>query len=271
MVTGASGMQVHWVFWVTAAVAGLVVGSFLNVVAWRGAALWRLIDDVAPDSRGDLVAPRSYCLSCKSPLGWIDLIPVLGYLVRRGRCRRCGARIGAHYPLVELAGAGAAVLSLAAFGPTFDALFASAALFLLLAIAEVDRQTTYIPDALSQPLLWLGLLANIGDRFAPLPDAVIGGAAGYLSFAAVALAYRALRGREGLGEGDAVLLAAIGAWTGWALLPFVVLAAAVGALALTLLAMLRKRSFTPETEIPFGPALAAAGAAALLLSRAAPI
>lgn len=264
-------MQTHWVFWATAGLAGLFIGSFINVVVWRGAAFLGLVDGVKAGERGDLLRPGSYCPACRTPLSWPDLAPVLSFVLRRGRCRHCAAPIPWRYPLIEAAGALAALLALAAYGPTIDAVLAAVALFLLLAIAELDRQTTYIPDALSQPLLWLGLLANLGGRFAPLGEAVIGAVAGYLSFAAVAAAYRAIRGREGLGDGDAALLAAIGAWTGWAALPFVVLAAAAGALALTLALMLRTRKVRLDAEIAFGPALAAAGAAAILLSRVAPL
>lgn len=260
-------MDADWVFWVTAAAAGLVVGSFINLVVWRGAALWGLEDGVDRRARGDFIAPRSYCPSCGATLAWRDLVPVLSYVLARGKCRRCAAAISPRYPIVELAAASAALLALGVFGPTTDALFAACALFLLLAIAEIDRRTGWIPDVLSQPLIWLGLVANLGGRFAPLPDAVIGAAAGYLAFAAVAAGYRIVRGKEGLGDGDAVLLAGVGAWTGWAALPSVVLAAAALGLVFALVLLLRRGRSVLSEATPFGPALAAAGAAALLLSR----
>ena len=258
----------EWVFPATASIAGLFVGSFLNVVVHRGPTLWGLVGGGPSRERGDFITPRSYCPSCRSPIARRNLIPVLSYLLQRGRCRQCCAPIALSYPIVEVLSALGAATAVFAYGATISALFAAAAVFFLIAIAEVDRRTRYIPDALSQPLLWTGLLSNINGRFSSLPDAVLGAIAGFVSLSLVAAGYRQLRGREGLGEGDAVLLAAIGAWVGWRELPLVVFGAAAATLAVVAAKAMRARNWNSEMEIPFGPGLAATGALAILLADA---
>lgn len=256
----------EWVFPATAGVAGLFVGSFLNVVVYRGSALWGLLGDGPSRERGDFVAPRSYCPSCRAPLPWSDLLPVLSYLRQGGRCRQCGAPISVSYPVIEALAAVGAAASVLTYGVTLAALCTASAIFLLIAIAEIDRRTRYIPDALSQPLLWIGLVANLDGRFTTLPSAVLGAGCGFLSLWLVASVYRWARGRDGLGEGDAVLLAAIGAWIGWRDLPLVVFAGAAATLSVVAVKAMRTRSMTLSAEVPFGPGLAAAGALAILLA-----
>lgn len=260
-------MSEHWVFLAAVALGGACVGSFLNVAIFRGAALWGLIEAPA-DSRGDFVAPRSYCPHCRATVAWFDLVPIVSFISLGGRCRACRAAIPNSYPAVEMLGVLAAVASAITFGFTIDALICAAALFLLIAIAETDRRTTYVPDALSMPLLWLGLIANLDGRFAPLKEAVIGAAAGYAAFALVGLLYRRLRGREGLGDGDAVLLAGIGAWCGWAVLPAVVLIGAAATLALVGAQRIWGRKLSLDASIPFGPGLCLGGGLAILAATA---
>lgn len=236
--------------------AGLTVGSFLNVVIHRGPSMWGLLDE-AP--RGDLVRPGSYCPSCRMPLRFCNLIPLASFLWQRGRCAACGAPISRRYPLVELLGGAGAVLSVIVFGWTLAAAFAAIAAFALITLAFIDLETGYLPDALTLPLAALGLGVNAFGAFVPIVDALIGAAAGFLVFWAIGAVYRSMRKREGLGLGDAKLLAAIGAWTGWALLPIVIFVAAALTLAV---AALRGRA-SAEEALPFGPGLCAAGVAAI--------
>lgn len=200
---------------------------------------------------------RSRCPACGARLGPLDLVPLLSWLALRGRCRHCGAPIGAWYPLVELAAAAIGAIALAAL-PAPEAWLAAVLGWWLLALAAIDLLTWLLPDALTLPLVVAGLLVALwGEPALTSPaGAAIGAAAGYLTLAGIALAYRRLRGREGLGLGDAKLLAAAGAWLGPERLPTTVLAAALLGLAFALLA--RRGELAPETALPFGPALALA-------------
>lgn len=240
--------------------AGLTAGSFINVVIYRGPVMWKLVD--AP-ARGDLARPRSYCPACRVPLRVGNLIPVFSYVFQGGRCSSCGARISVRYPIVEALGGAGALLSFAMFGWTAAALLAAIAALMLIALAFIDLETGYLPDALTIPLLGLGLCANAFGIFASLTDALIGAAAGFLVFWAVSAIYRRLRKREGLGLGDAKLLAAIGAWTGWHYLPVIVFAAAIA----TLVFAFARRGAKSDDAAPFGPGLCAAGFAALFFGE----
>jgi leader peptidase (prepilin peptidase)/N-methyltransferase len=244
------------VLFATVFFVGLTVGSFLNVVIHRGPVLWGLVDG---PTRGDLVAPRSYCPSCKTPLRIANLIPVLSYFAQRGRCARCDARISARYPIVETFGAASAVLAVLMFGWTPAALAAAIFAFALIPLAVIDLETGYLPDAITLPLIGAGLAANAAELFTPLRDAVIGAAAGFTAFWAIGVIYERLRKRDGLGLGDAKLLAAIGAWTGWAHLPIVILIAALGTLGVIAV----RQGMKADDAIPFGPGLCAAGFLAL--------
>ncbi|OJA57161.1 prepilin peptidase [Burkholderia ubonensis] len=259
-----------------AVVLGLCVGSFLNVVIHRLPVMMRRAweaeiaeatgtnaesDDGYPQ-RYDLWHPRSACPHCGHVLRAWENIPLVSYLLQRGRCRRCGHAIGARYPLIEFAGALLAAGSLAAFGPTMAALAAFGLCAALLAMSAIDIQTGYLPDSMTLPLLWAGLALNLGGTFASLRAAVIGAMAGYLFLWSIYWLFRWLRGIEGIGFGDLKLLAALGAWMGWAALPQVVLFAAVTGAIVGLVATWRGR-MRFEEPIPFGPFLAAGGAATL--------
>lgn len=244
------------VVWATIFFAGLAAGSFLNVVIYRGPVLWKLVD--AP-ARGDLVGPRSYCPACKAPLRFGNLIPIVSYLIQGGRCSSCRAEIPVRYPVVEALSGASALLAVAIFGWTASALLAAIAALMLVALAFIDLETGFLPDALTIPLAGLGLAANAFGAFASRTDALLGAAAGFLAFWAIGAIYRQIRKRDGLGLGDAKLLAAIGAWTGWIYLPLVVLVAA----AATLLVVLARRGAKPDEAAPFGPGLCAAGFTAI--------
>jgi leader peptidase (prepilin peptidase) / N-methyltransferase len=265
-----------------AAVLGLLVGSFLNVVIYRVPVMlerqWRAecaqfadaTATVAPIARFNLFVPGSSCRACGAPIRSYQNIPLLSYALLRGRCAHCHAPIGARYPLVELL---TGLLSAAVawhFG--FGAAAACAILitWFLIALTCIDLDHQLLPDALTLPLLWLGLLASaagLRSSGQSLPvdpvSAITGAAAGYLSLWAVYHGFRLLTGKEGMGHGDFKLLAALGAWLGWQmLLPVVLLSACVGALVgIALIALRRTQHGTP---IPFGPFLAGAGWIAML-------
>ena len=258
--------------WVVAIVVGLCVGSFLNVVIHRVPKMlerqWQVqcaelsgaaVDD-AP--KYNLVVPRSACPSCNRQIGAMENIPVLSWLVLRGKCGGCGAAISPRYPAVEILGAAAVAAVVAQFGFTGKALAAALLLWALLALTFIDFDTQLLPDSITQPLLWAGLLINVWGVFVPLSTAVIGAVAGYLSLWLVYWGFKLATGKEGMGYGDFKLLAALGAWLGWQmLLPIVLLSSFVGALIGISLIALRGRDH--NVPLAFGPYLAIAGALAL--------
>lgn len=254
---------------------GLVIGSFVNVVAHRLPIMleraWRLEireatgEAAEPDSlpaRYNLCVPRSACPHCGHVLRTYENIPVLSYVALRGRCSACRAPIGARYPLIELVSAALAAGSLAAFGPSGMALAAFGLTATLLAMSAIDTQTRLLPDSLTLPLLWAGLIVNFDDTFATLRAAVAGAIAGYMFLWCIYWLFRFARGVEGMGYGDFKLLAALGAWLGWAALPQIVLIAAVTGAVAGLAAMWSGR-LRFEEPLPFGPFLALGGVATL--------
>jgi leader peptidase (prepilin peptidase)/N-methyltransferase len=249
---------------------GLLVGSFLNVVIHRLPIMmdreWRsdcatLLD---PDAQAvaaapyNLAVPRSCCPRCGAGISAIDNIPVLSWLALRGRCRHCSAPIAARYPVIEaLAGVMGAVVAWR-FGFGVAALLAACLSWGLLALAAIDYDTMLLPDTITLPLLWLGLLANLFGVFTTLETAVVGAMAGYLALWSIFWAFKLATGKEGMGYGDFKLLGALGAWLGWPLLPSIILAAAaVG--AVVGLGLIALKSHDRAKPIPFGPYLAAAG------------
>ncbi len=254
----------HWFLIVVGGAFGLLVGSFLNVVIHRGPAIWNLVED---DSRkGNLAWPRSYCPACHHQLSAHHLIPIFSFLSLRGKCAACAAPISKRYPLVELIAACAGIIAIAS-NATFLAGTMSAIFFwVLMALAVIDFETGYLPDALTLPLIGLGLTANITGLFVSFSDAAIGAVLGFTVFWAISVGFKQLRGVDGLGQGDAKLLAGLGAWLGWQLLPSIVFIAALLGLAGVGIAALRGQKIERDAPIPFGPALAAAGAIAMILS-----
>ena len=256
-----------------AALVGLMVGSFLNVVIHRLPKMmdaeWRaqcaeLRGETVPDTgRYNLWTPRSQCPACKTQLRAIDNVPVLSWLVLSGKCAHCGARISARYPMVELlTGALSAVVAWH-LGWGWAGALAVAFTWTLIALTFIDADTTLLPDSLTLPLLWAGLLANVWGTFAPLQDAVLGAAGGYLALWSIFWLFKLVTGKEGMGYGDFKLLAALGAWMGWKmLLPIILISSVVGAIVGIVLIALARRG--REIPIPFGPYLAAAGFIALL-------
>ncbi len=261
-------------FGAVAALFGLVVGSFLNVVVHRLPVMlerqWRRqcaelagTTPVAEEDPYSLVRPRSRCPHCGHAIRAIENIPVLSYLWLRGKCSQCGQGISWRYPAVEILTGLLSFMVAWHFGIGLVAMAALLFTWTLVALAFVDLETQYLPDNLTLPLLWLGLLVNLDNGFVPLSQAVIGAIAGYLSLWLVFHGFRLITGKEGMGYGDFKLFAAFGAWLGWQQLPFIILAASLIG-ALTGLAMILWRGFDRRLPIPFGPFLCAAGWVALL-------
>jgi leader peptidase (prepilin peptidase)/N-methyltransferase len=256
-------------------VLGLLVGSFLNVVIYRLplqlAATWRRdardFLDLKPDAEAapeqlNVVFPASHCPQCGTPVKTLHNIPLLSYLLLRGRCAHCRAPISLQYPLVELASGLLAVMVVYQFGLTATGALALLFSWSLLALTGIDFNEQLLPDGITLPLLWLGLLANVNGLFTSLDSAVIGAAVGYLSLWSVFWLFKLITGKEGMGHGDFKLLAALGAWLGWQqLLLIILLSSLVGAVVGLLLIILGRDRQVP---IPFGPYLAAAGWIALI-------
>jgi leader peptidase (prepilin peptidase)/N-methyltransferase len=257
---------------IAALVVGLCVGSFLNVVIHRLPKMlerrWRadcadLDGRTAPDEPAyNLVVPRSACPACGHAISATENIPLVSWLALSGRCRACKVRISVRYPLVELLGGVLAAAAVWRFGATAQGLAACALLWTLLALTFIDFDTQYLPDDLTLPLLWGGLVANLWGLFVPLPEAVVGAVAGYLALWSIYWLFKLIRGKEGMGYGDFKLLAALGAWLGWKMLPLIILlSSVVGAVVGIALIVFKGRDH--QIPLAFGPYLAAAGAIAL--------
>ncbi len=255
------------------AVFSLAIGSFLNVLIhrlpkmmeadWRAQCAELAGSEVAAPSRYNLLVPPSHCPQCKAALRVIDNIPIASWLVLRGKCAHCATRISARYPIVEALTALLSAIVAWKFGLTWQTALALVFTWTLIALTFIDADTTLLPDDLTLPLLWLGLLVNVFGLFVPLKDAVIGAAAGYLVLWSIYWLFKLATGKEGMGYGDFKLLAALGAWMGWkALLPIVLVSSFVGAIVGIALMVLARRG--REIPIPFGPYLAAAGMIVLL-------
>lgn len=256
-----------------AALLGLLIGSFLNVVIHRVPAMMqRETDNFIADETGqplphttryDLMWPGSACPCCATPIKARDNIPVLGWLALGGKCRACKAPISPRYPVVELLSAALAALLIWTFGSSVAGMASVVLAWFLIALTFIDLDTQLLPDDLTYPLLWLGLLLNLNGTFVPLSDAVIGAASGYLVLWAVYWLFKLVTGKDGMGYGDFKLLAALGAWLGWMMLPAIILLSSmVGAVVGISLIVLRRHE--RGTPIPFGPYLACAGLIALL-------
>jgi leader peptidase (prepilin peptidase)/N-methyltransferase len=257
---------------VAALVVGLCVGSFLNVVVHRLPKMlerrWRadcadLAGQPAPDEPVyNLAVPRSACPACGHRITAVENIPLVSWLALSGRCRACKARISARYPLVELLAGLLAAAAIWRFGATPQGFAACALLWTLLALTFIDVDTQYLPDDLTLPLLWGGLIANLAGLFVPLQEAVAGAIAGYLVLWSIYWLFKLIRGKEGMGYGDFKLLGALGAWLGWKMLPLIVLlSSVVGAVVGITLIVFKGRDH--QIPLAFGPYLAAAGAIAL--------
>ncbi len=266
-----------WLYITTSVLLGLCIGSFLNVVIhrlprimetrWRAECAELNSQEPPTAERYNLVVPRSRCPSCGHGITVLENVPVLSYVALGGKCSACHAHISARYPVVEaLTGALTGYIAWH-FGFTPAAGAAAFFTWVMVALAFIDLDTFYLPDDLTLPLLWTGLLFNLAGGFTDLSSAVIGATAGYMSLWLVFWTFKLVTGKEGMGYGDFKLLAAIGAWLGWKMLPLVILFSSfAGAVVGVLLIVLARRG--RNVPIPFGPYLAIAGLVALFHGEA---
>ncbi|MGR5253320.1 prepilin peptidase [Vibrio astriarenae] len=265
-----------WLFVAFATVFGLIVGSFLNVVIYRLPKMmeldWRKecaeyfpeYNIPKPTETLTLSKPNSSCQNCKTPIRIIDNIPVISWLLLRGRCHKCQSKISPRYPLVELATALLCYLVANHFGFSGYAIALLFFTFTLVAATFIDLDTMLLPDQLTLPLMWGGIaLALFEISPVSLQDSVVGAMAGYLSLWSVYWGFKLLTGKEGMGYGDFKLLAALGAWLGWQVLPMIILLSSVVGLVFGLI-QLRLQKQGIEKAFPFGPYLAIAGWIAML-------
>jgi len=263
---------------IVAGVVGLCVGSFLNVVIHRLPKMldrgWRaqcaeLAGEAAPEQpRYNLITPRSRCPACGHPISALENIPVISFIALRGRCSACKAPISPRYVFVELLTGALTVAAALRFQGILTVLAACALLWTLVALTFIDFETQLLPDNLTLPLLWAGLIANTAGVMpgVNLRSAVIGAVAGYLFLWAVYWAFKLIRGKEGMGYGDFKLLAALGAWLGWQMLPLIVLLSSLVGAAIGIgLVVFKGRDH--QIPLAFGPFLAIAGAIALFFGR----
>ena len=237
---------------------GLIVGSFLNVCIYR------------LPRRESVNWPASHCTTCSRSLDWYENVPVVSWLVLRGKCANCKAPISARYPGVEILTAALSVLVAWRFGYSSALAFSLVYVWALVALTFIDFDTQLLPDDITLPLLWLGIFANVFGVFTDLRSSVFGAIGGYLILWSVYWMFRLIAKKEGMGFGDFKLLAAIGAWLGWQVLPFViVVSAGLGAILGSLALYLAKKG--TDTRIPFGPYLALGGIVALIWGREAVI
>ena len=277
-------MQVQWaqafldptLFSITGGVLGLLVGSFLNVVIHRLPAMmerdWQaqcaeLRGEASPECEPlSLVWPRSRCPVCGHPISALENIPIVSWLILRGQCSGCHCAISPRYPIVEAASGLLSAFAAFHFGSGWAAAGALPLIWGLIALTFIDFDTQLLPDSITLPLLWAGLLFNLFGVYTTLPSAVIGAMAGYLSLWSVYWSFKLLTGKEGMGYGDFKLLAAIGAWLGWQILPMaILLSSLVGAIVGVVLIVFAKHG--RQVPIPFGPYLAGAGILALLWGK----
>ncbi len=263
-------------FYITVGILGLVVGSFLNVVIhrlpiilnrqWAEQCCEHLElepETAAEDTPFNLVTPASRCPECGHRIGALENIPVLSYLVLKGRCRICATRISPRYPVIELATATLSIITVMHFGFTIQAAMALVFTWTIIPLCMIDYDCQLLPDTMTLPLLWVGLGLSVWNIFVDSQSSIFGAIAGYLSLWLVFQLFRLATGKEGMGFGDFKLLAAIGAWTGWQLLPIVILfSSAVGAVIGISLILLKGHD--RSQPLPFGPFLASAGWITLL-------
>lgn len=266
-----------WLSTLFAGIIGLLIGSFLNVVIHRLPIMMQRESDnyVAMESGKplphvgtyNLVTPRSACPQCGHQITALENIPVISYLFIRGRCSQCKTPISMRYPVVEIITALLSAYAIWHLGSGIAGMAALPFIWILLALTFIDADTQLLPDSLTLPLLWGGLLINLHGAFTPLPQAVIGAAVGYLVLWAIYWLFKLLTGKEGMGYGDFKLLAALGAWLGWSMLPLIILLSSLVGAVVGISLMIFKR-MDRGNPIPFGPYLAAAGLIALFWGQA---
>ena len=265
-------------FYISIGLISLAIGSFLNVVVYRMPKMMEytwyhdcrefLADEVKNIKPKTLAAmtlskPDSTCPHCGHKIRFYENIPVLGWLALKGKCSQCKNNISMRYPLVEAATAILSLIVAQHFGVTFECLLALILTWSLITLTLIDFDHMLLPDQITLPLLWLGLLINVSGTFTSLTDAVIGASVGYMSLFSVFWLFKLITGKEGMGYGDFKLFAVFGAWLGWQLLPLIILMASVVG-AIVGIGLMLFKNLHCEQGIPFGPYLAIAGWVALL-------
>lgn len=264
------------VFAFSCGILGLLVGSFLNVVIhrlpkmmerdWHSQCAELRGEETTESETLSLVKPRSRCPNCGHAITALENIPILSWLILRGRCSGCSTRISIRYPITEALTGALTAYAAAHFGFGWTAAGAIVLVWCLIALTFIDFDTQLLPDSITLPLLWAGLLINLSGTFTDLASAVLGAVIGYLSLWSVYWGFKLTTGKEGMGYGDFKLLAALGAWLGWQMLPLIILLSSlVGAVVGIALIVLAKQG--RNVPIPFGPYLAAAGLLALFWGK----
>lgn len=256
-------LKVQSLFFLGIGLLGLLVGSFLNVVIVRLPRMLLSAEESSPILALNLLSPPSHCPHCLHPIRWFDNIPLLSFLWLKGRCRHCVQPISIRYPLVELLSALLSILVGVSFGMLPITGVALLLVWALIALTFIDLEYTLLPDHITLPFIWLGLLINIFEAFTTPTSAILGAITGYLVLWVVYWVFKWVTHKEGIGFGDFKLLAMLGAWLGWQALPLIILLSSLlGTLiGLYLICVGGK---TKNTPIPFGPFLAIAGYIALL-------
>ena len=264
------------IFIALSSILGLLIGSFLNVVIYRLPKMmeweWHkncleLQGKEAPaQTKLSLAKPRSACPKCQHQITALENIPVISYLLLGGKCKSCKTKISMRYPLVELLTGALLGFIAYQFGYTYITLFAWLFTLALITLTFIDFDTQLLPDDIILPLLWLGLLFNLNSGFTDLQSAVVGAIAGYLTLWSIYWLFKLATGKEGMGYGDFKLLAVIGAWFGWQLLPAVILLSSVLG-SVTGIALILMKGKSGNTAIPFGPFLALGGISALFFGQ----
>lgn len=256
-------------------ILGLLIGSFLNVVITRLPMVlehsWRfecqqfldIENNEGNDKKFNLVTPRSRCPSCKHPISSLENIPIISYLLQKGKCKHCNYSISIQYPLVELFTGLLTAYIAFKFGFEWQALMAMLLAWGLISLAVIDFKTTLLPDNITLPLLWLGIIANYFTLFCSLEDSILGAIFGYLSLWSVFQVFKLITGKEGMGYGDFKLLAVLGAWLGWQyLIAIILISSVVGSIVgITLIVT---KFLGRDVPTPFGPYLALGGIICLL-------
>lgn len=263
------------IIFVTLFCIGLIVGSFLNVVIfrlpnqlytrWRTEAknLLNIKSSKESNQTDTLMWPNSKCRDCGHPIKLKHNIPVASYLMLRGNCRYCSSKISPQYPIIELLTGIILTLTVLQFGLSIDGLLAIIFSISLIALAGIDFREKLLPDQITLPLMWIGMLANTQGIFVPLIESIIGASAGYLSLWSIYWIFKLITGRDGMGYGDFKLTAALGAWLGWKMLPLIVLiSSGLGALVGISAIILGLKS--RNSQLPFGPFLAISGWLAMI-------
>ncbi|MBN1684788.1 MAG: prepilin peptidase [Gammaproteobacteria bacterium] len=266
----------NWVFVILVGLLGLAVGSFLNVVIhrlpkmmdrhWHQACQDYFKEGIFPSeqtAKYNLAYPASHCPFCKHPLNYWENIPLLSYLLLGGKCAYCKANIPVRYFLVELLSCVLSIVIAVQFGPSWELISVLLLTWTLIALSFIDLEQKILPDLLTLFLLWLGLFVNCFGFFSNCHDAVLGAIFGYAFFWIIEKLFKLLTRQEGIGAGDCKLLAAIGAWVGWQILPFVILTSSALGLVVGGGALLLK-GLSRKTPIPFGPFIAIAGFIAII-------